>query len=161
MKSKLKVNYGYLNMSDEELSLFINSNVENYLKLKKSCEIAKKLLRENCHDFFVTLSTAREDSDYNRFLYLAELRNINVLYNYDNVECKVEDVVPVLNAMCTLELSWLDEHRYIFDENPSECAYFEEEENTIKFYRGLIRNLSDEQIKMATESYSECVLSLY
>lgn len=161
MKSKLKVNYGYLNMSDEELSLFINSNVENYLKLKKSCEIAKKLLRENCHDFFVTLSTAREDSDYSRFLYLAELRNINVLYNYDNVECKVEDVVPVLNAMCTLELSWLDEHRYIFDENPSECAYFEEEENTIKFYRGLIRNLSDEQIKMATESYSECVLSLY
>lgn len=161
MKSKLKVNYGYLNMSDEELSLLINSNVENYLKLKKSCEIAKKLLRENCHDFFVTLSTAREDSDYSRFLYLAELRNINVLYNYDNVECKVEDVVPVLNAMCTLELSWLDEHRYIFDENPSECAYFEEEENTIKFYRGLIRNLSDEQIKMATESYSECVLSLY
>lgn len=161
MKSKLKVNYGYLNMSDEELSLFINSNVENYLKLKKSCEIAKKLLRENCHDFFVTLSTAQEDSDYSRFLYLAELRNINVLYNYDNVECKVEDVVPVLNAMCTLELSWLDEHRYIFDENPSECAYFEEEENTIKFYRGLIRNLSDEQIKMATESYSECVLSLY
>ena len=161
MKSKLKVNYGYLNMRDEELSLFINSNVENYLKLKKSCEIAKKLLRENCHDFFVTLSTAREDSDYSRFLYLAELRNINVLYNYDNVECKVEDVVPVLNAMCTLELSWLDEHRYIFDENPSECAYFEEEENTIKFYRGLIRNLSDEQIKMATESYSECVLSLY
>lgn len=161
MKSKLKVNYGYLNMSDEELSLFINSNVENYLKLKKSCEIAKKLLRENCHDFFVTLSTAQEDSDYSRFLYLAELRNINVLYNYDNVECKVEDVVPVLNAMCTLELSWLDEHRYIFDENPSECAYFKEEENTIKFYRGLIRNLSDEQIKMATESYSECVLSLY
>lgn len=161
MKSKLKVNYGYLNMSDEELSLFINSNVENYLKLKKSCEIAKKLLRENCHDFFVTLSTAQEDSNYSRFLYLAELRNINVLYNYDNVECKVEDVVPVLNAMCTLELSWLDEHRYIFDENPSECAYFEEEENTIKFYRGLIRNLSDEQIKMATESYSECVLSLY
>ena len=161
MKSKLKVNYGYLNMSDEELSLLINSNVENYLKLKKSCEIAKKLLRENCHDFFVTLSTAQEDSDYSRFLYLAELRNINVLYNYDNVECKVEDVVPVLNAMCTLELSWLDEHRYIFDENPSECAYFEEEENTIKFYRGLIRNLSDEQIKMATESYSECVLSLY
>lgn len=161
MKSKLKVNYGYLNMSDEELSLFINSNVENYLKLKKSCEIAKKLLRENCHDFFVTLSTAQEDSDYSRFLYLAELRNINVLYNYDNVECKVEDVVPVLNAMCTLELSWLDEHRYIFDENPSECAYFEEEENTIKFYRGLIGNLSDEQIKMATESYSECVLSLY
>lgn len=161
MKSKLKVNYEYLNMSDEELSLFINSNVENYLKLKKSCEIAKKLLRENCHDFFVTLSTAQEDSNYSRFLYLAELRNINVLYNYDNVECKVEDVVPVLNAMCTLELSWLDEHRYIFDENPSECAYFEEEENTIKFYRGLIRNLSDEQIKMATESYSECVLSLY
>ncbi len=161
MKSKSKANYGYLNMSDEELSLFINSNVENYLKLKKSCEIAKKLLKENCHDFFVTLSTAQEDSDYSRFLYLAELRNINVLYNYDNVECKVEDVVPVLNAMCTLELSWLDEHRYIFDENPSEGAYFEEEENTIKFYRGLIRNLSDEQIKMATESYSECVLSLY
>ena len=34
-KSKKNTNYGYLNMSDEELSLFINSNVENYLKLKR------------------------------------------------------------------------------------------------------------------------------
>lgn len=160
-KSKKNTNYGYLNMSDEELSLFINSNVENYLKLKKSCEIAKSLLKENCHDFFVTLSTTQEDSDYSRFLQLAELRNINVLYTYDNVVCKVEDVVPVLNAMCTLELSWLDEHRYIFDENPGAGSYFEEEENTIKFYRGLIKNLSNEQISVASEPYYECILSLY
>ena len=158
-KSKKNTNYGYLNMSDEELSLFINSNVENYLKLKKSCEIAKSLLKENCHDFFVTLSTTQEDSDYSHFLALANFNNINILHNYDNVVCEVKDVAPVLSAMCTLELSWLDEHRYIYDENLGCDSYFEDEENTIKFYRDLIKYLTQEQISMASEPYYETVLS--
>ena len=40
-------------------------------------------------------------------------------------------------------------------------ADFEEEENTIKFYRGLIKNLSNEQISVSSEPYYECILSLY
>ena len=157
-RSKKNVS-GYYNMSDQELYLFINSNVERYLKFKKSCEIAKKIVKDSCHDFYISLSTHQEDLDYNHFLDLANLRNINILYTYDNVECTVEDVLPVLEAMCILELSWLDEHRYIYTENCD--AYYEEEEKVVEFYRFLISGLSNEQINLATESFEECVLSLY
>lgn len=162
MKKRSKKNVSiYYNMNDQELSLFINSNIERYLKFKKSCEIAKKLLKDNCHDFYISLSTAQEDSDYVHFLELASLRNIEVLHTYDNIECDVSDVASVLDAMCVLELSWLDEHRYIFEEeNSCDGTYYEEEDRTLKFYRSLISGLSNEQISLATESYEECVLSL-
>lgn len=159
MMSKSKKNVSnYYNMNDQELSLFINSNVERYLKFKKSCDIAKKILKDNCHDFYISLSTYQEDLDYVHFLDIANLRNINILYNYDNVECTAKDLVPVLNAMCILELSWLDEHRYIYTENSE--AYYEEEDKIIGFYKFLISSLSDEQVSLATESFEECVLSL-
>lgn len=162
MKSKTKkYANGYCNMNAQDLSIFINTNIERYLKLKKSSEIAKKLLKENCHDFYISLSTVQEDVDYVHFLDLANLRNINVLYNYDNVVCTVEDVSMVLDAMCNLELVWLDEHRYIFtEENSCDGTYEEEEERTLRFYRSIIKGLTIEQINMATESYEECVLSL-
>ena len=64
-KSKKNTNYGYLNMSDEELSLFINSNVENYLKegfndyiskpidKKELSRVLKKFLKKEA--FFASL----------------------------------------------------------------------------------------------------------
>ena len=159
-KSKKYAN-SYCNMNDQDLSFFINTNIERYLKLKKSSEIAKKLLKENCHDFYISLSTVQEDVDYVHFLDLAKLRNIDILHNYDNVVCTVSDVASVLDAMCILELSWLDEHRYIFNvENSSEGTFEEEEDRTLRFYRSLISGLSDEQISSVTESYTEYVLSL-
>ena len=41
MKSKLKVNYGYLNMSDEELSLFINTFISIIISYTKKMYIKK------------------------------------------------------------------------------------------------------------------------
>lgn len=162
MKNKSKkYAYGYYNMSDEELSFFINLNIERYLKLKKSCEIAKRLLKDNCHDFYISLSTVQEDCDYVNFLNLANIRNIEILHTYDSVVCGIEDVALVLDTMCSLELTWLDEHRYIFvEENACDGTYEEEEDRTLKFYSSLIKGLTEEEISFATESFNDCVLSL-
>ena len=68
----------------------------------------------------------------------------------------------VLDAMCNLELVWLDEHRYIFtEENACDGTYEEEEERTLGFYRAIIKGLTVEQISMASENHKECILSLY
>lgn len=146
------------NVDDIEMAQFININVERIMRFKKACEIAKKLLKNNCHDFFISLNTTEEDVEYNHYLELSRAKNIKITSSYDELDCSIEDVASVLKAMCILELTWLDEHRYIF--NGEEEKYYEEEDSTINFYSSLISSLNNEQINSASDTFEEYILSL-
>jgi rubrerythrin len=128
--------------SDFQFNAILLDVVQKYFRLKKSCEIAKKILKENCHDFYFPLDMSEINNSYCEVMNVAAERNIPVNYSISDFECSVEEVAQVLNTMCGLELSWLDENRVIFDKD----AFYIEEENTLEFYKNLISNLTDEQI---------------
>jgi hypothetical protein len=150
-------------VSDTDFTMLVYRYVEKYLKLKKSYEIAKRILSENCHDFFISMDFECEKSNYNNLMYLANKRNLDIDVSMSNLECSIEEVSCILKTMCGLELTWLDEHRYIFDSSDDKCvSYFQEEDNTLKFYSSLISNLSSDDIKRLSENISdEYMLSLY
>lgn len=131
--------------SDFQFNAILLDVVQKYFRLKKSCEIAKKILKENCHDFYFPLDMSEINNSYCEVMNVAAERNIPVNYSISDFECSVEEVAHVLNTMCGLELSWLDENRVIFDKDDVDAFYIEEE-NTLEFYKNLISNLTDEQI---------------
>ena len=150
-------------ISDTDFTVLVYRSIERYFKLLKSYEIAKKLLDENCHNFFVAMDFDSEVYTYNNLMYLANKRNLDIDVSISNLECSIEEVSCILKTMCGLELTWLDEHRYIFDSSDDKSAsYFQEEDNTLKFYSSLISNLSSDDIKRLSENISdEYMLSLY
>lgn len=137
--------------SDVQFMCLLHRTISNYLKFKRSCDIAKQLLKDNCHDFVLSIDTTERDSNYNCVINAASQRNIDVDLSIYSCDCSLEEVAYILNAMCGLELSWLDEHRYIFDG----VSYSEEEEKTILFYNSLISNLNFEQILNAESSLDD------
>ena len=142
--------------NDTDFYMLVYRYVEKYLKLKKSYEIAKRILSENCHDFFITMNFDCERSNYNNMLELAKKRNLNVDVSLLSVDCSVFDVCSILKTMCVLELIWLDEHRAIFQSDSDiNSNYFVEEENTLKFYSGLISGLSADEVDMISKSLDD------
>ena len=103
--------------SDFQFNAILLDVVQKYFRLKKSCEIAEKILKENCHDFYFPLDMSEINNSYCEVMNVAAERNIPVNYSISDFECSVEEVAHVLNTMCGLELSWLDENRVIFDKD--------------------------------------------
>lgn len=160
MKEQL-LNNKYI--SDSDFTMLIYRSIEGYFRLMKSYEIAKKLLEENCHNFFVAMNFDNEEYTYNRMVDLANKRNLDIEVSMSSLECSIVEVINILRTMCGLELSWLDEHRYIFESSSDKClSYLEEEDNTLKFYTGLISNLTTADIKRLGQNISdEYILTLY
>lgn len=144
----------FIYYSDAQFMCLLHRTIEGYLKFKRSCDIAKQILKDNCHDFVISIDSTERDSNYNSVMCAANQRNIPVDLSIYSFDCSLEEVAYVLNAMCGLELSWLDEHRYIFDSEDN-SSYSDEEERTIKFYNSLISNLSLEQISSAEDSLDD------
>lgn len=144
--------FSYYN--DIQFMSLLHRTIESYLKFKRSCDIARQILKDNCHDFVISIDSTERDSNYNSIMVAANQRNIPVDLSIYSFDCSLEEVAYVLNAMCGLELSWLDEHRYIFDRDDF-SSYTDEEEKTINFYNSLISNLSLEQISCAEDSLDD------
>jgi hypothetical protein len=144
----------FLNYSDAQFLNVLHRTIESYLKFKRACDIAKQILKDNCHDFFITIDSTERDSNYSSVMYAANQRNIPVDFSIYSLECSLEEVAYILNTMCGLELFWLDEHRYIFD-NEQNGSYLDEEDRVVSFYNNLISNLSLEQISAAKESLDD------
>ena len=140
--------------NDAQFMCLLHRTIEGYLKFKRSCDIAIQLLKDNCHDFYISIDSSQQDSNYSEVMRVANQRNIPVDLSVYNIECSLEEITYILNAMCGLELCWLDEHRTYFD-NDENTSYVEEEDNTLMFYGNLISNLSLEQISIAENSLDD------
>ena len=140
--------------NDAQFMCLLHRTIEGYLKFKRSCDIAIQLLKDNCHDFYISIDSSQQDSNYSEVMRVANQRNIPVDFSIYNVECSLEEITYILNAMCCLELCWIDEHRAYFD-NDENTSYVEEEDNTLMFYGNLISNLSLEQISIAENSLDD------
>lgn len=146
----------YMLYSDAQFVAMLYRSIEKYLKFKRSCTIAEKLLNENCHDFYISIDSEAEDYSYKCMINAANQRNIPIDYSIYNLDCSVEEIASVLSTMCGLELSWLDEHRTIFDTCDDKVAsYYDEEEKIISFYRTLISSLSLEDISRVEEDLED------
>lgn len=128
----------YLTYTDDQLL----ASIESYLVFKKSCEVARMLVVECCHDSYETVDTSVEESKFNSCLSVALSRSLPVDFENEDLKCSKHSVAQVLHHMCGLELSWLDENRHALIEKD----YMSEEEDILLFYGGVIKELSDEQI---------------
>lgn len=150
----------FSSFNDVQFMNLLQHTIEGYLKFKKACNIAKQILKDNCHDFFISVDSAEKDINFNFIVRAANQRNVSIDLSIYDSECSLEEVSYILGTMCGLELSWLDEHRYIFDADDG-ISFLEEEEKTVSFYNNLISNLSIEQICEAEDSLdSEYILYL-
>ncbi len=137
-RNKKTVFNPYVTYTDDQLL----ASIESYLVYKKSCEVARMLVVECCHDSYETVDTSIEESNFNSCLSVAISRNIPVDLTLYDLKCSIQDVAKVLHHMCGLELNWLDEHRHAIVDSD----FIFEEENIVLFYRDVIKELSDEQI---------------
>ena len=96
----------YLTYTDDQLL----SSIESYLVFKKSCEVARMLVVECCHDSYEIVDTSIEESKFNSCLSVALSRSLPVEFENENLKCSKHSVAQVLHHMCGLELSWLDEN---------------------------------------------------
>lgn len=128
----------YLTYTDDQLL----ASIESYLVFKKSCEVARMLVVECCHDSYETVDTSVEESEFNSCLSVALSRSLPVDFENEDLKCSKHSVAQVLHHMCGLELNWLDENRY----HIVDCDFISEEENIILFYRDMIKTLTLEQI---------------
>lgn len=141
-------------LNETQFLAVLQGTVRNYLRFKKACDIAVQLLKDNCHDFYVSIDSSINDSLYNRVMKDANNRNISVDLSVFDSNCSLEDVVHILKEMCGLELFWLDENRAFLEEG-SNTAYLDEEESTVKFYGSLISGLSEDQILSAKKNLDD------
>lgn len=129
----------YLKYTDDQLL----ASIEAYLIYKKSCEVARMLVVECCHDSYEIVDTSYEECNFNSCLSVALSRSLPVYFENDDLKCSKQSVAQVLYKMCGLELTWLDENRYAIIEKD----FISEEQDIVIFYRDVIKELSDEQIK--------------
>ncbi len=138
-KHKRKVVFNpYATYTDEQLI----ESIESYLIYRKSCDVARMLVVECCHDSYEMVDTTEEECKFNSCLTIALERKIPVDLTNSDLRCNLRSVASILDHMCGLELSWLDENRHCISDND----FILEEENILLFYRGMIKELSEEQI---------------
>ena len=66
--------------NDAQFMCLLHRTIEGYLKFKRSCDIAIQLLKDNCHDFYISIDSSQQDSNYSEVMRVANQRNIPVSF---------------------------------------------------------------------------------
>lgn len=164
----------YLKYSNQELSLYINYKVKEYLIYKTSCYIAQEILYQNGYTRKVNFGDNKLDFEYLKLIRISELRSIKIEISEEEIIVTKIDVIKRLNTICCEDLKWIDEYNYLFDtnnehqdvevnnlNNNEEYRSDIMKQETYNFFTNIINNLNDEMIEELTNKLSNKSLKKY
>ena len=106
----------FKDLADEQLLLALRESITEFVKLKKSIEVANIILLKYSqtiiyYDYKNSIITKR----YNKLVDCAMFRNLEIPEEWYDVEIEEKDIINKINREKYELLNWVDKHNYLFD----------------------------------------------
>lgn len=106
----------FKDLTDEQLLLAVHESISEYVKLKKSIEVANIiLLKYNQSTLYYDYKNSIVTKRYNKLVDCAMFRNLKIPEEWYDVEIEEKDIINKINRQKYEYIDWIDKHNYLFD----------------------------------------------
>ena len=130
----------FKNYNDDQILNFIKETINKHLISKKSEEVASTILKH----YNKTASFIKRDNlerDYYRIMQYIKIKELAIPDDWFDVNISIEYVIDKIYEARYLEVKWIDQHCYLFDNNNNDISYDEAVENEFDDFDKILKNI--------------------
>lgn len=131
-------------LSREDLYYYICYKMEKYLTYKKACRIANEIVLSNGFKCMVSFNDKEIDASYNKLLAMAKIKNFYIDIKDEDIVVNINDVSECLRNLCYINMEWVEEHDFEFDELDIDAET--KELSIYRFFNNIMENLTEDDV---------------